>query len=342
MNVRSFLVAALISLLAGSALAEVNLLSRETDWQPANQTTRLERTPTGLQIASSTNPGIYTKKPLALFPAETGAIIIELDSSVAAIAELSWANSGQGFSAERSYPFYIRKGPGRYYINIKAYAGTQPIHKLLLYAANTPAEIELKRVTAVRAALPELLLSAWQEFWGPQGRQETGRDFLLLPPIRLFNRSVLVYLNWLLLLIGLLALALKRPKLAISATLIIWVLLAAATESRDWNRLVRDLNYLGRPIEAKRSMQNYEDFYAFVSFARERLPEDSSFLLIFPPQYRFSTERASYYLYPRKRQEDNPEYLLLFNKRPNDPTKRYYDLTAEFRPGAYIFKRKSR
>ncbi|MBN2058659.1 MAG: hypothetical protein JW782_07670 [Candidatus Saganbacteria bacterium] len=340
MKVRSFLITVSITLLAGSALAEIDLLSRNIDWQPANQATSLDRTSTGLHLISSTNPGIYTKKPLQLLPADSGLIIIEMDSSTAAIAELSWANSGQGFSAARSYPFYIRKGTGKYYINLKAYAGMQPIQGLLFYAASTPAEIELKGFAAVRAGLPGLMLAAWQEFWGPQGRQETGHDFLLLPPVRLCNRPVLAYLNWLLLLICLLSLLLKRPKLAISSILVIWILLAAAIESRDWNRLANDLNYLGLPIETKRSMQNYEDFYAFICFAKERLPENSSFLLIFPPKFRFTTERASYYLYPRKWQANHPEYLLLFNKMPNDQTKKHYDLAAEFRPGAYIFKRK--
>ncbi|MEE8637513.1 MAG: hypothetical protein V3T21_00550, partial [Candidatus Margulisiibacteriota bacterium] len=97
----------------------------------------------------------------------------------------------------------------------------------------------------------------------------------------------------------------------------------------------------GKTLEQKREMQNVKDYYKFIKFAEAKIPPEASFTLITRPEYRFSVERASYYLYPRRWLDKQATYLLLFDKMPNQAVLKNYKVIEQYRKGAYILKSKN-
>ena len=290
------------------------------------------------QIISSSHSSPKLLLNLAVQPNEL--ILIEMKTSKSGIGEISWSSGSNGFSPERSLSFYVQAdGFHRYYLNLKAYAGKQPIKQVLLFPFAGPGSAEVKTLKAIKANLPQKIIAGWQEFWGPQGREPSGKDFLVIEPVSLDGRSIFFYLNWLIGLAIVISLLRRQPKFAIVLILALWLLLEASSTVNNWKHFKNDWKFWGKSLEEKRELQNVKDFYLFLKFADQTLPADATFTLITEPKYPFSVERAAYYLYPRKRSEQGA-YLLLFDKLPNQQTARDYNLSATFREGAYIFKRK--
>lgn len=311
---------ALISLLSspGSARDEINLFQPKFDWRATGQN------------------GQYNQRPFKVSIAQYDLLIIELQSPNPGIGEVSWRTKQEKFSNKRTYPFYVKKSakPKTYYVDLKAYLKDNEVDHFLFFG---PAKSKLLSLRAVKGSFSEKLIAAWQEFWGPQGRERAGAAFTIIRPVMLFGRSIFVYLNWLIGLMIVIALIKKRPKPAISAILVLWVLLEVSSLVNNWHFFKADQKFWGKSLEEKRAMQNYKDFYQFIKFAEKKIPANSGFHLITRPKYRFSVERASYYLYPRPWQE-KPEYILLFDKIPNKNILKRYKILATFRPGAYILR----
>lgn len=265
-------------------------------------------------------------------------LVIKVQSPISGLGEVSWRSKQQKYSNERTYPFYIKASDQQrtYYLDLKAYVKPDKIDHLLFFG---PEGSKLISVTPVKGSLFQIVTAAWQEFWGPQGRERAGDAFMIIHPVKLFNRSIFIYLNWLVGFIMLIALISRRPKLAIFTILGLWGALEISSLANNWHYFKADKKYLGKTLEQKRAIQNYKDFYAFIKHAENHIPEQASFLLITQPKYRFSKRRSQYYLYPRTWIEQEPLFILLFDKYPNQRLLRDHRLVSKFRPGAYILKR---
>lgn len=339
----AFIFAVLITIFSAQALAQtLNLLDHKYGWLSPNPKAKIQFLTDKLVISSKkSSGGLYNNIPFNFSTNKHDLVIIEMKTSRSSIGEISWLVDNKGFSKERSLLFFTSK-PGKfhtYYIDLKSYAGSKVIKKLLLFPLAGPGTTEIRTFKAVNASFPQKIIAGWQEFWGPQGRTPSGKDFLVIEPVRLFNRSIFYYLNWLIALAIVISLVRRQPKLAIGFILALWCLLEASSAVNNWHYFQKDRKFWGKSLEEKRTIQNVRDFYGFIKFAKKKMPADSTFTLITDPKYPFSVRRASYYLYPRQWSKHG-SYLLLFDKLPNKNIAKDHVLIGKFREGAYIFKRK--
>jgi len=266
-------------------------------------------------------------------------LAIEVLSPDSGLAEVSWRTLQQKYSNNRTYPFYVKSSsqPKTYYLDLKAYVKEPKIDRLLFFG---PDQSKLISVKPVKSTVIKKVIAGWQEFWGPQGRERIGTTFTIIKPVKLFNKSIFFYLNWLIGLAIVIALVKKQPKLALGTILTLWLLLEVSSAVNNWIYFKTDLKFWGKSLEEKRVMQNYKDFYPFMKHAQKIIPQHASFVLITQPQYRFSTRRAQYYLFPRLWVEKKPLYVLLFDKQPSQRLLKGYKIISKFRPGAYILQHK--
>jgi hypothetical protein len=335
-----FVILTILALNSPALARAFNLVDTKYLWQSPNPETRIEFSNSTLTISSTnSSTGIYNNLPLNIPAEKFDLMIIEMKASKDGIGEVSRAQSKRDFSEDKTYSFYLKRPDGfhTYYLNLKAYNRSKTINHLLFFPFSGPGRAELKNFKLVKGSFREKLISGWQEFWGPRGREFTGRTFIVIKSTRLFGRPVFFYLNWLILLILLVSLIIKRPKFTVVSILILWVLLEMSSAVNNWLFFKRDLRFFGKTLEQKRELQNVKDFYPFMKFAEKKIPSNASFTLLVNTKYPYSSERAGYYLYPRE-QKETADYLLVFDRKPGRDILRNYDLIGKFRDGAYILK----
>lgn len=129
-----------------------------------------------------------------------------------------------------------------------------------------------------------------------------------------------------------------RPKLIFRIVFIAWVFIWLLF-------LVRGLikgeakhykNLFGRSLEEKRAYVTGEEFYRFILFCKEVIPEDSDCKV--EAEYDDSMDyfRFAYYIYPSLRNLDNPEYIACYKMKFS---KGGYRKIASLNNDKYILKR---
>jgi len=291
--------------------------------------------------------------------AELDTLILRIRSAKNGTARLFWANSyDPQFNQPKSIWFSVKRGEKNYVFNIPSqnpnWVGWA--RKFLLYPEINYKNIEITNAKVIRGNLFTNIASGWQEFWGPRGRLIVGSTINTMQSPNIYGRPVFYYIYWLLFLvfIGLLGWEVKTAltqgkgidiaellpnagKKMVIAAIIIWVALEASTLVTNWNNIKHDFKYVGKNIEEKLTMVNTGDFYPFIQFCRENIPENATFVSSIPPYY--NDIKAIYYLYPIKYAEDG-EFLVVYDKQPEKEILNKYQSWKEFRKGAYILKKK--
>ena len=329
----------LIIALSGQALAreEINLLDQRLLWRSPNPGTEIIFQDAGLTLqATSSSTGIYNLVPLNISTHKYDLLVIEMKTSRGEIGEVFWSAGGKGFSKKTTYPFYLgKRGPlHTYYLNLKPYVKSKIIDHLLIFPFSGPGRAEIKSLKLVESSLPEKILSAWQEFWGPRGREYAGKNCFIIKSPRLFGEPIFFYLNFMILISLIFSILSKKPKYTLFTIFFFWIFLECGSFLNNWIFFQRDLRFWGKSLEQKRELQNVGDFYNFIKFAEEKIPINSNFDLLTKPKYLYSRERASYYLYPRKPQA-KASYLLIFDEEVSEDILKEYEVLEKFREKAY-------
>jgi hypothetical protein len=326
-----------------SSALEIDLLDPSHSWRSPNRDTQISFADSKLIISSvHSSIGIYNQKPLNLSAKDFNLLIIRMKASKGGIGEISWRSGKEPFAPERNFSFYL-KSPDKYhtyYLNLKPYLKEKNIGQVLFFPFNKEGKAELTGFKFIKGTLWQKALAGWQEFWGPIGRNYTGKSFFVLKSPMLFGKSIFFYLNWLIAVSLLVSLLFKRPRFTITSILVLWILLEASSAVNNWIFFKDDLRFWEKNLEEKRAIQNAKDFYQFMKFAEKKIPPDSDFDLVAAPKYPYSRERAGYYLYPRKLKE-KAAYLLIFDLEPGKDILEKYKLIGKFRKGAYILKSKN-
>jgi hypothetical protein len=90
-------------------------------------------------------------------------------------------------------------------------------------------------------------------------------------------------------------------------------------------------------LEEKRSYVYGDDFYKFLIFCKNNLPEGSSFGLAGVREDSIDIRRASYYLYPNLSLNDG-DFILVYNSRSLE--REGYHLFASLDGNNYILKKR--
>lgn len=102
-------------------------------------------------------------------------------------------------------------------------------------------------------------------------------------------------------------------------------------EARDYG------NLFGRTLEEKRAYVAGEEFYKFILFCKEIIPEDSNYTVEANYDATMDYFRFAYYIYPAMRDLDDPEYIACYKI---NFAKEGYEMVASLGNDKCILKRK--
>jgi hypothetical protein len=305
------------------------------------------------------NRPFYESADVMVDSAEYNTLILRVKSRKNGTGRLFWANSyDMRFNQPKSIWFTIKRGEKNYVFNISSqnpnWVGWA--RRFLVYPEFDYQNVEIIGAKVTKGNLLTNISSGWQEFWGPRGRMVVGSTINTMQSVNIFGRPIFFYIYWLLFLIfiGQLAwevraaliagkgiditeLLPKAGKRLVVAIIIVWVTLEASTLVSNWNNIKGDFKFVGKNIDEKLTIANTGDFYPFIQFCRENIPEDATFDSRIPPYY--NDIKATYYLYPIKYMKDG-EFLVVYDKQPGKEMLEKYKPWRKFRKGAYILKKK--
>ena len=101
-------------------------------------------------------------------------------------------------------------------------------------------------------------------------------------------------------------------------------------EARDY------ANLLGRDLEEKRAYVSGEEFYRFITFCRNVIPEDSDYKIEANYDASMDYYRFAYYIYPAMRDLEDPEYIACYKTRFD---KRGYGIVSSVDETKYVLKK---
>ena len=188
------------------------------------------------------------------------------------------------------------------------------------------------------------MISGWQEFWGPKGRDIIGSTINTIQPVNLFGQSIFVYIYWLIGLATLLFLALKRNfnqtgKFVFFIIALFWFLLEASSLYNNCLAVKADWQYVGKSYRDKLVLANTNDFYPFMEFCAINLPMTAKFDLLIPPIY--NDIKARYYLMPRQQTTTEAKFLVVYDLGADQKIPDNFQVFKTFRANAYLMKRAS-
>jgi hypothetical protein len=93
---------------------------------------------------------------------------------------------------------------------------------------------------------------------------------------------------------------------------------------------------LAKTLEEKRAYVTGEEFYEFIQFCRNIIPEDSDYTLVADYDKSIHYFTFAYYMYPSLRNLSNPEYIACYKVKFK---KRNYDVIASLSKDKYILKK---
>ena len=100
---------------------------------------------------------------------------------------------------------------------------------------------------------------------------------------------------------------------------------------------LRDYKYLlGRTLEEKRAYVTGKEFYEFILFCKEIIPEDSDYSVEANYDASMDYFRFAYYIFPSLRNLDNPEYIGCYKVKFQ---KNGYAKIASLSDDKYLLKR---
>ena len=203
------------------------------------------------------------------------------------------------------------------------------IEQLGLIFGGQPGWVEIDSIEILPFSLNRYLHDQWSEFLAPR-RLHPGTINSLNSP-RLFNKPFISWLNKLAVLILLIGAIIyykasraNRVKIATRiglAILALWIIYDVR-ETFSQFKIAEEIyqSYLKPPPE-KKTFPALGDFYRFVEFCRQNIPDESIFKLLPEPYWPFDC-RLKYFLYPAHIESKKtetffknclPEYFIVYN-----------------------------
>lgn len=281
---------------------------------------------------------------------EFNTLILKIDSSKSGSARIFWTNIyDPKFNQPKSIAFGLKRGIHSYYINIPSQnKGWFSWTKQLLINPETPGiSIQVEDTEISTGSIYTNILSGWQEFWGPKGRTVIGSTINVIPSSTIWGIPINIYIFVIMVLFfmffwirffSIRAAADKTFLVVIAA----WILLTLNADYNYFN-IFKDnyTKYFGKSIEKKRSEAYGRDYYEFLSFAKEKLPQSNATLSVLSSRYAPDLQARIYlipnvYISPDK----SPEYLLVFYPGKDQTyDKGKYRMLAQYKDDQFLVAR---
>jgi hypothetical protein len=306
------------------------------------------------------NAPYFQSPQFSIDSVDNDTIVLCVRSPKSGPARLFWAiHYDPQFNPQKSISFMLKPGTHDYYFNVPSqnphWIGW--IKGLLLYPENGPEGIEVVNATIRQGNLSSNIRSGWQEFWGPKGRKVIGSTINITSSSTFLGRTVNTYIYWLTGIFFLAALAwlaikglpaqkkgtagrqavpLLAGRRAIYFALAAWVLLAINADINYFNIFRENFaKYFGKSIEEKRAIAYGRDYYDFLVFARNKLPQTPVYFGAVSSRYAADLQ-ARIYLVPHiltDPKSPQAAYLLIFHPGPKQ-----LEQTTGFSPFARLNK----
>jgi hypothetical protein len=302
--------------------------------------------------------------------AEYNTLVLAIEAKQKGTARLFWMNHyNMVFNQPKSLWFTIRPGKHQYYFNFPSqnmnWIGW--VRGLLINPDFPGSQFKVIEAKAIKGNLITNIKSAWQEFWGPNGRVEIGSTVHVIPSSSIFGRSINVYIYWLtgicLALIFALAFVkeirksknyLKTLNLSLNEAanksfvliIISWLFLSLNSDYNYFSWFKHNnAKYLGKTMREKRIAAYGQELIEYLDFVREKLPQEPVLYNISTNYYAFE-HKARILLYPPHQSVEDPNdkfppYTLVFYPKADyayDTEK--YVIFAKMDENKYILKRK--
>ncbi len=274
---------------------------------------------------------------------EYNTVLLKIKAGQNGMAQLFWATSyDPQFNQYKTVAFPLKRGIHKYTINVPSQNSNWIgwVRKVILLS-NVPTE--LRSATIIKGNLFTNIASGWQEFWGPRGRLIIGSTINTIQSPNLFGRSIFAYIYWIIALLAIILISwdlykyknLKKAGIIIFWIIIgFWITLELSSLINNWNQAKSELKFIGKSLDEKTAMVNFNDFYPFIMFCQENIPQNSTF--DFKVSGIYHNIKTKYYLYPRKHTTIEANYLIVYDSKTDN---KQYSPYKEFRKGAYILKK---
>ncbi|PIS28291.1 hypothetical protein COT42_08565 [Candidatus Saganbacteria bacterium CG08_land_8_20_14_0_20_45_16] len=310
----------------------------------------------------------YLNSPqLTLDSSDFNTISLKIKANQAGSARLMWANNyDPQFNQAKSVWFYVKKGSHSYYFNLPS---QNPnwfgwLKGLLVYPENN-LPIELQKAKLTSGGWLTNLLSGWQEYWGPKGRLVIGSTINLIPSSSLWGRSINLYLYWATALFFGVAFILnffkqrpnkKKAQTAVAQAfkqtarqtlilaIIFWLGLTLNSDYNFWQIFKDHLGrYAGKTLAQKRAVAYGQEYYDFLLFAQQKLPQKPVEFGLISSNYAPELQARIFlvpHIYTADFQNQSCQYLLVFKPSQEQlATLKNYASYAILNPSAFIMKR---
>ena len=98
-------------------------------------------------------------------------------------------------------------------------------------------------------------------------------------------------------------------------------------------------NLFGKNLEQKRAYVTGEEFYAFIIFCKNVIPDDSDYTVEADYDQTLDYYNFAYYIYPSLRNLNDPEYIACYKTKS---TKDGYEVIASLSDDKYILRKLKR
>ena len=297
---------------------------------------------------------------------EFDTLKLNIRSATDTAARLFWASSlDPKMDQQKSIQFNIARSE-----NGRDYCFTVPdqnpnwigyIPQILIYPENNIGGITIQSGKALHGDLSSKIFSGWQEFWGPRGRSVIGSTINVIPASNLFGTPINVYFYWLIAIFFGCSFAYfayrpkplkkKTPKIeplnsalkaALAFSLGLWIALALNSDLNYFNIFKSNLKYAGHTLAEKREIAYGSDYYAFLDFAKQKLPPQPVKFAVLSSRYAPDLQ-ARIFLVPHILSDlENKEtnYILVFQPDPGQKIKaNNLPIYAKLNENAYIVKK---
>ena len=299
-----------------------------------------------------------------IYSDDFNTIILRVKSGRSGTARLFWASSyDPQFNQPKSIWFYYGRSdyPKEYVFNVHSqnpnWIGF--IKQILIYPDNELEGFKIDSAMAIPGGLITNIRSGWREFWGPDSREILGSTVNNMRATRLRGRTINLYIYAILILLAISSFSYSFAKTkdlhfswrncgrtVILAGIAFYILLALSNMASQYHQLKADIDkYDFKSLEEKQAISVGRDFYSFLTFCRQQLPERANVLTISTgPNRDFFIGKATYYLYPLNFFSKEPDYIIAYDyeKDVNGALGEYpkYRLLKKYHEGAFVLCKK--
>ena len=174
------------------------------------------------------------------------------------------------------------------------------------FSSRKPAQIFLHEISFYEPSVAEAFVQIFQDYF--QVAPYSSFTVNIFPTPQIFGHSAFVYfLPFFLVLFFILIILPKQRKKALLGLLILWLIIDFRMSYEFFNYQLSDYNRWIKPPQHEKQLRIYDDFYVFIDWLKENLPEQVSSINFYESSNAHFPRILQYYLYPVRVEQNNKQ-----------------------------------